>query len=85
MSLMSNIAIKYVVSSNARVCDVCAQTFVAHVRCAWYCRDQVGRWSGDGETQEGEQSGHVVQGQAQRYRICGSRVYPHATHMDALA
>ena len=35
MALMSNIAIRYVVSSCARVCYVCAQTFfVAHIHCA---------------------------------------------------
>ena len=35
MTLMGNIAIKYVVSAYARVCYVCAQTFfVVLVHCA---------------------------------------------------
>ena len=37
------------------------------------------------ETQEGERFGHGVQRQAQRCRICSSRVYPHASHKDASA
>ena len=35
MTLMGNVAVKYVVSAHARVRDVCAQSFfVAHVHCA---------------------------------------------------
>ena len=86
MTLLSNIAIKYVVSSYARVCCVCAQTFfVVLAHCAWCCRGQVGWWFEDVETQEGERFDHGVQSQVQCYRICSSSVYPHATHMGAWA
>ena len=37
------------------------------------------------ETQEGERFDLGVQSQVQRYHICSSRVYQHASHMDALA
>ena len=75
-TLIGNIAVQYVASAHARVCYVCAQSFfVAHVHCVCCCRDQVGCWCKDGETQEGERFGHVGQSQAQRYRVCSSRVY----------
>ena len=68
MTLMSNIAIKYVVSSHARVCFVLAQTFfVAIARCARCRWGQVG-WCEGGETQEGERFDLAVQSRAQRYR-----------------
>ena len=35
------------------------------------------------KTQEGELFGHGVQSKGRRYRICSSRVNPHATHMQA--
>ena len=47
--------------------------------------DAVGAKQDERETQEGERFGHGVQSQAQRLRICSSRVNPHASHMDALA
>ena len=46
---------------------------------------QAGWWCEGGETQEGERFDLGVQSQVQRYRICSSRVYPHASRMDAWA
>ena len=46
---------------------------------------QIGCWCEGGKTEEGEPFHLGVERRVQRRRICGSRVCPHVSLMDALA
>ena len=76
MTLMSNIAINYVVSAYARVCSCQRSNLLC---CAWSLRMMLLG------PQEGERFYPGVQGQAQHCQVCSSHVYPNASRMDALA